>query len=176
MVKTGAFRADLYYRLNVVPISLPPLRERPGDIPLLATAFLRQFSRQVGVEVAGFSGAALRQMDLYAWPGNVRELRNIVERLAVLYGGCRIELEHLPWEVRQAEPVVSAAEVPCTWEELKSLKQKAVEAMERRFLVAAMNRCSQNVTQAAKSVGMQRTNFHALLRNHGLKPEISQEG
>ena len=92
MVKVGAFRADLYYRLNVVPIALPPLRERRGDIPLLADAFLEQFSRQMGVEVVGFSREAMRQMELYPWPGNVRELRNIVERLAVLYGGSRIEL------------------------------------------------------------------------------------
>ena len=110
MVKAGAFRADLYYRLNVVPISLPPLRERPGDIPLLATAFLQQFSRQMGVEVVGFSPEAIRQMELHPWPGNVRELRNIVERVAVLYGGSRIEFSCLPWEIREAKPPAPAAE------------------------------------------------------------------
>ena len=171
MVKAGAFRADLYYRLNVVPISLPPLRERPGDIPLLATAFLQQFSRQMGVEVVGFSREAMQQMELYSWPGNVRELRNLVERVAVLYGGSRIEFSCLPWEIREAKPPASTADAPYTWDELKHLKRQISEDLERRFLLAALDRCGQNITQAAESVGMQRTNFHALLRNHGLKSD-----
>jgi DNA-binding NtrC family response regulator len=175
MVKTGAFRADLYYRLNVVPISLPPLRERPGDVRLLTACFLRQFSQQMGVEAKGFSCEAMRQMEVYAWPGNVRELRNIVERLSVLYGGSRIERDHLPWEVREAATSVSATEVPRTWEEFKSLKRQIVENLERQFLTAAMKRCSHNITQAAENVGMQRSNFHALLRSHGLKPETRPE-
>jgi len=171
MVKASAFRADLYYRLNVVPISLPPLRERPGDIFLLANAFLQQFSRQMDVKVVGFSREAIRQMELHPWPGNVRELRNIVERVAVLYGGSQIELSCLPWEIREAKPPVSAAEAPYTWDELKHRKRQITEDLERRFLLAALDRCSQNITQAAESVGMQRTNFHALLRSHGLKPD-----
>ncbi len=175
MVKTGAFRADLYYRLNVVPISLPPLRERSGDIPLLAACFLREFSRQTSAKAKGFSREAMHQMELYSWPGNVRELRNIVERLSVLYGDSRIERNHLPWEVREAEPSVSATDMPCTWDELKRLKCQMVENLERRFLIAAMNRCSHNVTQAAEYVGMQRSNFHALLRSLGLKSENRPE-
>ncbi|MFI5387448.1 MAG: sigma-54-dependent transcriptional regulator [Fimbriimonadales bacterium] len=171
MVKKGAFRADLYYRLNVVPIALPPLRERPGDIPLLAENFLRHFSRQIGAEAKGFSREAMRQMEVYAWPGNVRELRNIVERISVLYGGLRIERDHLPWEVREATRSVSTTELPRTWEEFRNLKRQIVENLERQFLIAAMNRSSQNVTQAAEDVGMQRPNFHALMRSHGLKPE-----
>ena len=176
MVKTGAFRADLYYRLNVVPISLPPLRERSGDVPLLADCFLRQFSRQMGVEAKGFSREAMRQMEVYAWPGNVRELRNIVERISVLYGGLRIERDHLPWEVREAAPSVSttrSARAP--GRSSRRLKRQIVENLERQFLIAAMNRCSQNITQAAEDVGMQRPNFHALLRSHGLKPENRPE-
>jgi DNA-binding NtrC family response regulator len=170
MVKAGSFRADLYYRLNVVPILLPSLRERPGDIPLLAAAFLQQFSRQMGVEMVGFSREAMRQLELHSWPGNVRELRNIVERVAVLYGGSRIEISCLPWEIREAKAPASAAQVPGTWDELKRQKRQIVDDLERGFLLAALDRCSQNITQAAESVGMQRTNFHALLRSHGLKP------
>ena len=171
MVKQGAFRADLYYRLNVVPITLPPLRERSGDVPLLADCFLRHFSRQMGMEAKGFSREAMRQMEVYAWPGNVRELRNIVERISVLYGGLRIEREHLPWEVREAAPSGPTTEIPSTWEELKRLKRQIIDNMERQFLLAAMNRSAHNITQAAENVGMQRPNFHALLRSHGLKPE-----
>jgi DNA-binding NtrC family response regulator len=172
MVKTGAFRADLYYRLNVVPISLPPLRDRSGDVPLLADCFLRQFARQMGLEAKGFSPEAMHQMEVYAWPGNVRELRNIVERISVLYGGLRIERDHLPWEVREAAPKGSASEVPGTWEEFKLLKRQIVENLERKFLLAAMKRSSQNITRAAENVGMLRPNFHALLRSHGLRPDI----
>jgi DNA-binding NtrC family response regulator len=171
MVKVGAFRADLYYRLNVVPMSLPPLRERAEDIPLLTAAFLEHFSRELGVTGQGFSPEALRQLDIYPWPGNVRELRNIVERLAVLYGGSRIELHHLPAELRTARAAGAPAPVPLAWEELKRLKREIVDDLERRFLVEALDRCGQNITQAAEEVGMQRTNFHALLRRHGLKTE-----
>jgi transcriptional regulator with GAF, ATPase, and Fis domain len=171
MVKAGAFRADLYYRLNVVPISLPALRDRHGDIPLLARTFLEQFSAQMGVEVKGFSGEAMQQMEVHTWPGNVRELRNIVERLAVLYGGLRIELSQLPWEVREARHAPCVAEVPHTWEEVKRAKRHMIEDLERRFLIAALDCSGQNVTQAAGSVGMQRSNFHALLRQYGIKPE-----
>ena len=175
MVKTGAFRADLYYRLNVVPILLPPLRERPGDVSLLAECFLRQFAKQMGIDAKGFSCEAMRQMEIYPWPGNVRELRNIVERISVLYGGLRIERDHLPWEVREAAPIASTTEVPETWDAFKNLKRQIVENLERQFLIAAMNRSSQNITQAAENVGMQRPNFHALLRSHGLKPEARPE-
>jgi DNA-binding NtrC family response regulator len=174
MVKVGGFRADLYYRLNVVPISLPALRERPGDVYLLAQAFLNQFSQRMAVDVKGFSPEAVRQLETYPWPGNVRELRNIVERLSVLYGGSRIELQYLPVEIREAEPTVSADELPFTWEEFRSLKRRLVEDLECRFLAAALERCAHNVTQAAESVGMQRPNFHALLRAHGLKPESTR--
>lgn len=173
MVKIGAFRADLYYRLNVVPVNLPPLRERTGDIPLLAGVFLERFSRQMGLEVVGLSREAMHQMTVYPWPGNVRELRNIVERLAVLYGGTRIEQRHLPPEIREAKATMSTAELPHSWEEFKNLKRQIVEDLERRFLTAALDRCSQNVTHAAESVGMQRPNFHALMRHHGLKPDSS---
>ncbi len=176
MVKVGAFRADLYYRLNVVPIALPPLRERKGDIPPLATAFLDQFSRRMDLEPSGFTSEAMRQLGVYPWPGNVRELHNIVERLAVLYGGTRIELEHLPIEIREAKAALSVAELPDSWEDCKVLKKQIIDDLECRFLTAALDRCSQNVTHAAESVGMQRSNFHALLRHHGLKPGAAASG
>jgi DNA-binding NtrC family response regulator len=171
MVKVGSFRADLYYRLNVVPITLPPLRERTSDIPLLAETFLAWFSQQMNLEVKGFAPDAMHQLLVYAWPGNVRELRNIVERLTVLYGGTQIQLHQLPNEIREAKAPVTSTELPRTWEEFKSLKRRIVDDLERRFLFAALDRCSHNITQAADSVGMQRPNFHALLRHHDVKPD-----
>lgn len=174
MVKVGQFRADLYYRLNVVPVSLPALRDRAGDIPLLAMAFLDEFSRQMGLQSTFLSPRALQQMEVYPWPGNVRELRNIVQRLAVLYGGSQIELEHLPLEIRESKHTLSSTDLPRTWDEFKTFKRQVVEDLERRFLTAALGRCAQNVTHASESVGMQRPNFHALLRHHGLKPGATE--
>ena len=102
MVREGAFREDLYYRLNVVPIYLPPLRDRHGDIPRLAITFLERFCKKNQVDAKGFSSEAMTLMESYAWPGNVRELRNIVERLAILCDQDRIEPRHLPEEIRKA--------------------------------------------------------------------------
>jgi DNA-binding NtrC family response regulator len=172
MVAEGTFREDLYYRLNVVPIFLPPLRDRYGDIPQLAMAFLDRFSKKHGVEVRGFTPEAMQMIESYSWPGNVRELRNIVERMAILCDHDRIELRHLPDEVRQASVRAAPSQLPLRWEELKRLKQQvreaAVEDLERRFLAEALARCGGNVSKAAEDVGIQRTNFHALMRKHGL--------
>ena len=114
LVHEGVFREDLYYRLNVVPIYLPPLRERQGDIPRLAMAFLERFCKKHEVEVRGFTPEAMGQMESYAWPGNVRELRNIVERMAILCDAERIEPRHLPAEIRQAPRAPRSPNFPRT--------------------------------------------------------------
>jgi DNA-binding NtrC family response regulator len=176
MVREGTFREDLYYRLNVVPVHLPPLRLREGDIPLLANVFLDRFCKKNQVTVKGFSPESMYLMESYSWPGNVRELRNIVERLAILCDHDRIEPHHLPTEIRQAtvRPGVGAS-LPQSWEEFKRLKQQirdsAVQQLERRFLVEALERCRGNVSRTAEEIGIQRTNLHALLRKYGLTSE-----
>ncbi len=192
MARRGEFREDLYYRLNVVPLRLPPLRERAGDIPLLAMSFLEAFRAKSPVRPRGFTPGALRLMNAYAWPGNVRELKNIVERLAILTDADLIDAAHLPAELRVAgmdfarEPVAppeaappaaggaTAAPLPGTWEEFKELKRRvreaAIEDLEKRFLLQALERAGGNVTRAAESVGMQRTNFHALLAKYNITP------
>jgi DNA-binding NtrC family response regulator len=173
MVRAGEFREDLYYRLNVLPIYLPPLRDRSGDIPLLATSFLERFCKKNQVDVKGFSPDAMALMESYSWPGNVRELRNIVERLAILCDHDRIEPRHLPEEVRRVQiRSTPGVPLPQTWEDFKRLKQEvrdsAVQQLERRFLVDVLERYSNNVSRAAEEIGIQRTNLHALLRKHGL--------
>jgi len=172
MTAEGEFREDLYYRLNVVPIYLPPLRERPGDVPILAMAFLERFSKKNEVEVDGFTPEAMASMESYRWPGNVRELRNIVERIAILCDSDRIEPRHLPPEIRQGPKRSAITQLPANWEEFKQLKQQvrdaAVQELERRFLIEALERSGGNVTRAAEDVGIQRTNFHALMRKYGL--------
>jgi DNA-binding NtrC family response regulator len=175
MVREGTFREDLYYRLNVVPLFLPPLRDRQGDIPLLAITFLERFCKKNQVGVKGFSSESMCLMESYSWPGNVRELRNIVERLAILCDQDRIEPHHLPDEIRKAQPRSTVSRLPETWEEFKRLKQQvrdaAVDQLERRFLAESLERCGGNVSRAAEEIGIQRTNLHALMRKYGLSSE-----
>ncbi len=175
MVSESSFREDLYYRLNVVPIFLPPLRDRESDIPMLAMAFLDRYCRQIEMEPKRFSPDAMRMMESYAWPGNVRELRNIVERLAILSDGAVIDPHHLPDEIRRTPTLATVTAVPDTWEEFKRLKQEvrdaAVDQLERRFLNEMLDRHDGNVSRAAEAVGMQRTNFHALMRKYGIKAD-----
>lgn len=177
MVQAGTFREDLYYRLNVVPIYLPPLRERRGDIPRLAVTFLERFAKKLGVDVKSFTPESMFLMENYGWPGNVRELRNIVERIAILCDLEQVEPRHLPPEIRQHAPTraSNATQLPTTWEEFKRLKHQvretAVQDLERRFLEEALERSGGNVSRAAESVGIQRTNFHALMRKYGIGGE-----
>jgi len=175
MVAEGGFREDLYYRLNVVPIHLPPLAERQGDIPLLATAFLARFCQKNNVAPKTFAPEVLAQMESYRWPGNVRELRNLVERIGILCDSDRVEPHHLPPEIRKIPPRSPGVPLPASWEAFKQLKQQvrdaAVQELERRFLTDALARSEGNVTRAAEDVGMQRTHLHALLRKYGLGAE-----
>ena len=172
MVAEGTFREDLYYRLNVVPIYVPPLRERRGDIARLALVFLERICRKNKLEVKGFTPEAMAQMESYRWPGNVRELRNIVERMAILHDAQCIELRHLPPEICRAPTQPAITHLPQSWEEFKKLKQQARDAagqeLERRFLTEALQRSRGIVSKAAQDVGMQRTNFHALMRKYAL--------
>ena len=172
--RRATFREDLYYRLNVVPIFLPPLARSarrypaPGDVP--SCSGFQQEAGRGGPH--GFTPDAMFLLENYGWPGNVRELRNIVERMAILCDAERIELQQLPAEVRQSPPRSMVSQLPKSWEDFKRLKQQvrdaAVEELERRFLTEALQRCSGNVSKAAEEVGIQRTNFHALLRKYGI--------
>jgi DNA-binding NtrC family response regulator len=178
MVKAGTFREDLFYRLNVVPINLPPLRGRKGDIPLLAMTLLARLQARSPIRVKGFTAEAMRLLEEYAWPGNVRELKNIIERMAVLCESDRIEAHDLPPELQEHQPLATTTVVlPATWDEFKDLKRHVRDAatheLERRFLLQALERAAWNVTKASEAVGMQRTNFHALMSKHGL---ASSEG
>ncbi|MBN2293682.1 MAG: sigma-54-dependent Fis family transcriptional regulator [Pirellulales bacterium] len=175
MVAEGEFREDLYYRLNVVPIHLPPLRDREGDIPLLATTFLDRFCRKNNVDPKSFTPETLALIESYRWPGNVRELRNIVERIGILCDSACVEPRYLPPEIRQVTPRGPGIPIPDTWEAFKRLKQQvreaAVQELERRFLTETLNRSGGNVSKAAEEVGMQRTHLHALLHKYGLGSE-----
>ncbi|NOX54009.1 MAG: sigma-54-dependent Fis family transcriptional regulator [Planctomycetes bacterium] len=169
MVAEGRFREDLFYRLNVVPIDVPPLRERREDIPDLAMHFLKKFRDEIGNDVSDISRDALRLLVDYEWPGNVRELENVIHRAVVLATGPTITAAQLPAELRDS-PICVRSSVPRTNEEFKrrkkELRQKSVETLERCFVAEALKRNNWNVTRAAADVGMQRPNFQALMRKH----------
>jgi two-component system NtrC family response regulator len=183
MVAEGIFREDLFYRLNVFPIYIPPLKERRDDIPRLLYHFLKLYCRQTGKRIDGFSDDALEMLINYDWPGNVRELKNVVERLVIITDDQILDHQNLSdhWGIKRPyTPDV----VPRTLEALKAVKQHLLEyqfgQLEKAFLQEALSAANGNITQAAKRVGMQRSNFSALMKKHGLSANsvktVSKEG
>ena len=172
MIKEGTFREDLYYRLNIVPIFLPALKERQEDVPLLASHFLKKYSEEMGKTVNGFTPEAMERLLRYHWPGNVRELENVIERGVVMVEGEMIQSEHLVLPKEQARETTEVR-IPSSSDELKELKkhlrEKAVEEIERAFIVRALERNQWNVTRASEEVGMLRPNFQALMRKYNLR-------
>ncbi|MDQ1336646.1 MAG: hypothetical protein QG552_3596 [Thermodesulfobacteriota bacterium] len=174
MVDEGSFREDLFYRLNVFPIFIPPLRERRDDIPRLLYHFLRIYSRQTGKRIEGFSDDALEILTAYDWPGNVRQLRNTVERLVILADDQILDNRSLTdnWETKGP---AFRDRIPETLEELRSIKKDLLEnefgQIERSFLQQALLAEKGNITQAARRVGMQRSNFSALMKKHHLSAD-----
>ncbi|MCD4790023.1 MAG: hypothetical protein K8R37_08495, partial [Bacteroidales bacterium] len=164
------FREDLFYRLQVVPIHIPPLRERKEDILRLALTFLERFRKKNKTTVKNFAPETITLMDNYYWHGNVRELKNLVERLAILCDSETVEPAHLPYEFKNQQFQDLIHKLPQKWNEFKELKQQiqenAVREVEKQFLIEALQRSGGNVSNAAEDVGMQRTNFHQLLKTY----------
>jgi DNA-binding NtrC family response regulator len=171
MVTDGEFRDDLYYRINIFPIEIPPLRKRRDDIPALATHFLNLCSAEMGQPPGEFSPGAMNLLLNHDWPGNVRELENVVERAVILASGDVIRQGHLV-DIIGMVPHVDL-NVPRTAEELKQLKkvarQKSVENVEKHFVLGALKRNDWNVTRAAEETGMQRSNFQALMAKYDIR-------
>jgi two-component system NtrC family response regulator len=168
-VEAGEFREDLFYRLNVVTMRLPPLRERKGDIPLLVSHFIEKHKKEVKERPLKISEKALHALEAYSWPGNVRELENYILRTMLLTRSDRIELEDLPPEVRGEGGVVSHL-VPKDGQELKRMKwqlrRKAEDELERVFLTEALKRNRGNISKAALDVEMDRRQLQNLIRKH----------
>ncbi len=171
LVDEGKFRKDLFYRVNVMPITLPPLRERRDDIPKLAYHFLRQFCREMGRRIQGFSDDALQMLIHYDWPGNVRQLKNVVERLVIMAEEKILDHAHLLNNLQIPEKETLEI-IPQTSEELKIAKRlilkKKYDPVEKTFLQTALKVSAGNISQAAKNVGMQRSNFSTLMKKHRL--------
>ncbi len=178
MVADGSFRDDLYYRINIFPIAIPPLRERRDDIPTLAFHFLNTFSKEMGRQVKEFSAGAMNLLMNHEWPGNVRELENVVQRAVILSSDEIIRQAHLV-SVLEMQPLGNM-DVPRTSEELKNIKkvarQKSVENVEKLFILGALKRNDWNVTASAEETGMQRTNFQALMKKYDIHVRGSSSG
>jgi two-component system NtrC family response regulator len=171
MVNEGGFREDLFYRLNVFPILLPPLRDRKDDIPKLAYHFLRHFCRKTGKRIDGFSDDALEMLVGHRWPGNVRQLKNVIERLVIMADRNVLDALDL-LEPPQMSRFLKENTIPETLEELKAFKKKFLDEkygqIEKAFVMQALRACGGIITQAAERVGMQRSNFSALMKKHHL--------
>jgi two-component system, NtrC family, nitrogen regulation response regulator NtrX len=164
-ISRGEFREDLYFRLNVIPLMVPPLRERSEDIPALAEHFLRKFAKEYGRrrEIAPQAMEALR---LYGWPGNVRELRNTLERAVIMTSGEVILPENLPAAVRGERPAEGS-----TWEGMDDYPslRAAREAFERKFILRKLEEAQGNVARAAELLGLERSHLYRKLRSFGIK-------
>ena len=156
-MREGKFREDLYYRLNVIDIHLPALKERPGDIALLVSRFIREFSAANGNNVTGIDAKAIKALEDYPWPGNVRQLRNVVEKMCVLSPGGKLSIDDVPVEIlsfgKAAEPTAeSNAAAPATLAET-----------EKDTILRVLAECGNNKSQAAIKLGISRRTLHRKL-------------
>src|SRR5713101_4555075 len=161
-VRAGTFREDLFYRIQVFPITIPPLRERRDDIPLLAQHFLQQSARRMHKEIRGFLPAAMQKLMLYSWPGNVRELENTIEKEVVLSNQDMITPDLLPTSTESTEGQVKAL-------------TEAKEEFERNYLKEVLQLTGGNISRAAQIAGRYRADFYKLLKKHGLHPGDAKE-
>ncbi|MCP3098759.1 sigma-54 dependent transcriptional regulator [Myxococcus sp. K15C18031901] len=163
----GKFREDLFYRLNVITIDLPPLRDRPQDVPLLAHHFLKLYASKADKKVTGISPRAMEALTCNRWTGNVRELENVIERAVVLTANEVIDVEDLPPGFQSAPQADSAVEVfSLAHLPYAQAKRLAMRAFERRYLSALLEKNNQNVSSAARAAGVDRSNFRRLLKQY----------
>ncbi len=181
-IQHNAFREDLYYRLRVFPLALPPLRERTGDVPLLLNEFSARFSREYAVQPITFTPSALDALSRYSWPGNVRELRNLVERMLILHQGSQVQISMLPAELRgklaetaksgEQSPGLDAAKADPVQENGATLAnllsrdfKSARAAFEALFLARRLEECNGNISRLAESVGLERSYIYRKLKH-----------
>ncbi len=178
LVDDGSFRDDLFYRLSVFAIRLPPLRERREEIPLLAHHFVQRISDEVGKEIDAISPQAMALLEAHAWPGNVRELENVLERAVLLTEGRTIQPQAIP---------LAAEHSAARWDDVpddaatlaerkKEIRSQAVENLEKLFVLKALRGADWNVSEAARRVGMQRPNLHALMRKYDITSPSGDTG
>ena len=171
-MKAGRFREDLFYRINVIEVTMPPLRERREDIPLLAAFFLERFVRRENKTFEGISGAALERLSAHDWPGNVRELENAIERGVVVGRGPLLEATDLPPHLRTA---TAAGDLAGPVADLAGRDLPLAE-VEKAVVTAAMARHEGNKSQAARALGISRKLLYSKLREYGLGGAEAPDG
>jgi DNA-binding NtrC family response regulator len=175
LMKKGIFREDLFYRLNVISVHLPPLRERREDIPLLAYHFLRKYAERMGKKVTKIAPETIALLQMYKWVGNVRELENVIERAVVLEHGDTVRPGDLPAHIGQSAPAglddhKSLANLP-----YKKAKRMALMAFEKRYLQTLLSKSGGNISQASRAAGLDRSNFRRILKKYNLGVEMKDD-
>ncbi|MEZ5428441.1 MAG: sigma-54 dependent transcriptional regulator [Pyrinomonadaceae bacterium] len=163
LIENGYFRADLFYRLNVIPFQIPPLRERLEDVPLLTEHFNRKFSIEYAKSPKEFSETAVDALQNYIWPGNVRELRNTIERVVIMHGADKVSAEDLPQLNSREEPPASTFRFP-------SFKE-ATDAYQREFIQHKLAEAEGNVSRAAEMMGVDRSHLYRRMKSLGIQPK-----
>jgi transcriptional regulator with PAS, ATPase and Fis domain len=164
-VSEGRFRADLFFRLNVVRVVVPPLRDHPEDVPTLAAHFIVRFNAEMKRQVKGVNAAAMEILKGYHWPGNVRELRNVIERAFILHAGAdEIRPEHLTPELRKG----AGARKPAGGAPAMAGEGLVLDDVERKLIAEAMERASGNQSKAARLLGVSRDTLRYRLKKHGM--------
>ena len=170
-VEDGRFRSDLYYRLAVVPIRIPPLRERPGDSVLIIRKFFEELIEEGKTKARAIEDNVFDVLSFYSWPGNVRELRNVVTQMALLSADEVIGIESIPAEIMNENS--SAEGIPATYEELKEmkkiLKNESVSKIEKRFIIAALTKNNWNVSKTAAAAGIDRRYLQNLMKKYNIR-------
>ncbi len=162
-IERGNFREDLFYRLNVIPFYVPPLRERREDIPLLVNYFLNEFTAAYGRRPKELTPEAYEALQEYSWPGNVRELRNLIERIVIMNPQVRIDVRHLP-----LPPVRRPAEIDRRVLPQFASLQEARSAYEREYILKKLEESGGNVTRAAEALGLERSNLYRKMKALGI--------
>jgi two-component system nitrogen regulation response regulator NtrX len=168
-IEKGSFRDDLYFRLNVIPIQVPPLRDRAEDIPELVEEFLAEFSVSTNIDPKRMSGSAMELLKKYPWPGNVRELKNLVERLMIMSPGMVIEASDIPSPFNQRQGGEPAFEPRILSDTLKEAKNQ----FEKAFLETKLREYDWNISQTAEAIGIERSNLHKKIKAYGLEAQRS---
>jgi two-component system response regulator PilR (NtrC family) len=169
MVADGSFREDLYYRINVIPMRVAPLRERQGDIPLLAEHFVSRFAERMGKPITGISGAALTRLTQYSWPGNIRELENAMERAVALEPTQTILPDSLPEQLTQRPADTTAPAPPEAFPDAGFDLERHVQDIEREYIAEALRRAGGVKVKAAELLGMSFRSFRYYTKKYNLK-------
>lgn len=180
MIAEGLLREDLYYRLHVLPITLPPLRERPDDVPLLAEAFVERFAKRYKRRLVGISPPAMRILNSHEWPGNVRQLENFIERVVILCRDERLEVEHLPADfLRELSPGLPASPVPPpamsrVASGARPEPARAIDRIEKRAIVDALEKTNGHVVHAAQMLGVGQATVYRKIKRYGIELQRSR--